>query len=133
MLKQLIYASQPFGFDSSMLAGILLQARRNNSAKDITGALVCRADLYLQLIEGPADKIDALFGEIAADDRHTNVRVVFSGPVEARLFPDWAMLDDQMPTLTWSAEDVANGAVEDAQPAQVRSIFEAIAEGAKAE
>ena len=27
---QLIYASEPFGFDDAMLDGILLQARRNN-------------------------------------------------------------------------------------------------------
>ncbi|MBV7258190.1 BLUF domain-containing protein [Erythrobacter crassostreae] len=131
MLKQLIYASQPFGFDRAMLAGILLQARRNNPDKDITGALVCRADLYLQLIEGPVKNIDALFEEITADDRHTNVRIVFSGMVEDRLFPDWAMLDDQSPTLTWSGEDVAKGAVEAAKPAEARKIFEIIAAGAK--
>lgn len=131
MLKQLIYASQPFGFDRPMLAGILLQARRNNPRSDITGALICRADLYLQLIEGPAENIDALFEQIKQDDRHANVRVVSSSMAANRLFPDWAMLDDEMPTLTWSSEDVAKGAVENAEPAEVRSIFETIAENTK--
>ena len=29
-----------------------------------------------------------------------------------RLFPAWAMLDDEAPSLFWSAEDVAKGALE---------------------
>ena len=32
-ITQLIYCSQPFGFDDAMLGGILLQARRNNARK----------------------------------------------------------------------------------------------------
>ena len=52
-MKQLIYRSEPFGFDRATLAGILMTARRNNRRDDITGALLCRSDLYLQLIEGP--------------------------------------------------------------------------------
>ena len=35
-MKQLIYRSHPFGFDSAMLAGILVRARHNNSRDDIT-------------------------------------------------------------------------------------------------
>lgn len=50
-MKQLIYRSQPFGFDRAMLAGILMGARRNNTRDDITGALIVRHDMYLQLIE----------------------------------------------------------------------------------
>jgi hypothetical protein len=78
-MKQLIYRSQPFGFDNAMLAGILLEARRNNLRDDITGALICRHDLYLQLIEGPADAIDALYGRIVADDRHVDVQAAAYG------------------------------------------------------
>ena len=44
-MLQLIYASRPFGFDTAMLAGILMDARRCNARDDITGMLVCRADL----------------------------------------------------------------------------------------
>ena len=59
-MKQLIYSSQPFGFDEAMLAGILSGARYNNVRDGITGALICRQDIYLQLIEGPAAAIDNL-------------------------------------------------------------------------
>jgi Sensors of blue-light using FAD len=52
-LLQLIYASTPFGFDNPTLNQILSVARRNNARDDVTGALICRADIYMQLLEGP--------------------------------------------------------------------------------
>ncbi len=131
-MKQLIYRSQPFGFDRSMLAGILIQARRNNKRDNITGALVCRHDLYIQLIEGPASAIDALYSRITADDRHCDVRLALSDTVEDRMFPDWEMLDDEMPTLTWSPEEIAAGAVENAAPDALRAIFRNLAANAGA-
>ena len=113
-MKQLIYRSQPFGYDNAMLAGILLSARRNNPRDGITGALICRHDLYLQLIEGPEESIDALLARIMTDDRHNDVRVLLSTEVDQRLFPEWAMLDDQAPSMFWSPAEVAAGALEEA-------------------
>ena len=43
-----------------MLAGILSSARRNNPRDGITGALICRDDLFLQLLEGPEAAVEAL-------------------------------------------------------------------------
>ncbi len=106
-----------------MLAGILSVARRNNPLMGITGALICRHDLYLQLIEGPADAIDALYARICEDDRHANVELLLSEDMGERLFPNWAMLDDTAPSLFWSAEDVAAGALEAASPADLRAPF----------
>lgn len=121
--KRLIYRSQPFGFDKSMLAGILSTARRNNPRDGITGALFCRHDVYLQLIEGPADAIDALYARIEADDRHFDVQLLLSEDMGERLFPNWAMLDDTVPSLFWSAQDVAAGVLEAASPEQLRAPF----------
>ncbi|MBA4008995.1 MAG: blue light sensor protein [Erythrobacter sp.] len=123
MEKRLIYRSQPFGFDRSVLAGILSAARRNNPRDGITGALVCRQDLYLQLIEGPAEAIDALYARICEDDRHANVELLLSEDMGERLFPNWAMLDDTAPSLTWSAQDVAAGVLEAASPDELRAPF----------
>lgn len=106
-----------------MLAGILSAARRNNPRDHITGALICRHDVYLQLIEGPADAIDALYARIVADDRHTDVRLLLVEDAAERLFPNWAMLDDTAPTLFWSAQDVAAGAIEAASPDELRAPF----------
>ena len=111
-----------------MLAGILSAARRNNPRDGITGALICRHDVYLQLIEGPADAIDALYARICADDRHTDVRLLLSEDMGERIFPAWAMLDDQSPSLFWSAQDVAEGVLETASPADLRAPFVRLSE-----
>lgn len=122
-LKQLIYRSQPFGFDNPMLAGILSSARRNNPRHGITGALICRHDLYLQLIEGPPSAIDALFARIELDDRHCDVRRLVVGNVTERMFPAWAMLDDEATSLFWSPVEVAAGALEAASAVALREAF----------
>ncbi len=106
-----------------MLAGILSAARRNNPRDGITGALICRHDLYLQLIEGPADAIDALYAKIAADDRHSNVTLLLTEDMGERMFPDWAMLDDTAPSQFWSVEDVAAGALRAASADALRAPF----------
>ena len=126
-MKQLIYRSQPFGFDRAMLAGILIGARRNNLRDDVTGALICRQDLYLQLIEGSDAAIDALYDRIKRDDRHDNIVLLLSETVDERIFPEWAMLDDEMPSLAWSSSEVAAGAVEAATPDVLRAVFERVA------
>ena len=78
MPTQLIYMSQPFGFDDAMLGGILDAARRNNRRDGITGALICRHDIYLQLLEGEDAPIQAAYERIARDDR--NQRPIAGAP-----------------------------------------------------
>lgn len=128
-VTQLIYYSQPFGFDDAMLDGILLQARRNNPKNDLTGALIVRGDLYLQLLEGPEAAVMATFARIARDDRHLAVRLLVHEPVAARLFPDWTMRDDPAQSWLWSATEVADGALDGASPAALRGVFARVAAG----
>ncbi|MCG6121024.1 MAG: BLUF domain-containing protein [Blastomonas sp.] len=123
MVTQLIYMSQPFGYDDSMLSGILSVARRNNPRHGITGALICRHDVYLQLIEGDQDAIDRLFARISTDDRHLAVTLLNRADVAERLFPDWAMLHDPAHSWHWSPEEVSIGAIADATPEDLRQIF----------
>ncbi len=126
-LFQVVYASQPFGYDEAMLNGILADARRCNLRDGITGSLVCRADLYLQLLEGPADLVTATFERIAKDDRHTGVRRLLAGPTAHRIFPDWAMRHDPARSWMWTSAQVAEGAPEKATRADVLAIFQRIA------
>ncbi len=130
-MKQLIYRSQPFGFDNSMLVGLLTQARRNNLRDNITGALFCRHDVYLQLIEGPSAEIDALYSHICGDDRHCDVKLLHSELVHERIFPEWEMLHDEMPTLIWSPPAVAAGVLDRASPDELRSAFKRIRDKAR--
>ncbi|MDP3419152.1 BLUF domain-containing protein [Falsiroseomonas sp.] len=126
-LMQLIYASRPFGFSGDMLDDILMTARRNNRRDGLTGALVCRADLFLQMLEGPRDKVTATFGRILRDDRHLEVSLVWSGDAPARLFGEWDMLDDPARSWMWSREDVRGGAVVRASAAEARAVFDRVA------
>ena len=109
----------------------LIQAQHNNARDDITGALICRHDLYLQLIEGPDAAIDALYTKIGRDDRHCDVQLLLTDVVEARIFPEWRMLDDVMPSMTWSPAEVDGGALEAATPSALRGIFGRIAAKAR--
>jgi hypothetical protein len=126
-LTQLVYASRPFGFDAAMLNGILSDARRLNPPNDVTGALICRADLYLQLLEGPEDAVKATFARIARDDRHLEVQRLVSRPIAQRLFPDWAMRDDPARSWMWTQQEVDNGALERATEEEVVAVFERLA------
>ncbi len=122
-LAQLIYRSQPFGFDEAMLNGILIQARRNNAANDLTGALIVRADLYLQLLEGPDAAVATTFDRIAGDNRHLAVTEISRIAVDDRMFPGWTMRDDPAPSWLWDAGEVADGALDRAAPGDVLAIF----------
>lgn len=127
-LTQLIYASKPFGFDSGVLDDILTVSRRNNARDGVTGALICRADLYLQLIEGPEAAIAATYKRIAADaDRHVDVQPLVSRPISDRLFPKWAMRDDPARSWMWTHTEVLAGAVSAASPQQILAVFERLA------
>ncbi|MDZ4066240.1 MAG: BLUF domain-containing protein [Tabrizicola sp.] len=124
---QLTYASRPFGFDTAMLAGILLDARRCNTRDGITGLLICRADLYLQLLEGPEAAVDAAYRRIAADDRHMDLSLLTRRSVTHRLFPRWAMRDDPARSWLWTKAEVDDGALTRASEDDVLAVFERIA------
>jgi hypothetical protein len=128
-LLQLTYASRPFGFDGPTLAGILMDARRCNGRDGITGALICRDDLFLQLLEGPPDAVEATYARISSDDRHIEVRALTrrSIALTARLFPDWSMRDDPAQSWVWSRAEVDDGAPERASDQQVLALFERLA------
>jgi len=126
-LIQLIYSSRPFGFDDAALNGILMFARRNNPRESITGALICRHDLYLQLLEGPQAAVEARYEKIARDDRHLEVVKRVSRPVTERMFPNWAMRDDPARSWMWTAKEVSQGALDRAVAADFLSVFERLA------
>ena len=123
-LFQLIYSSRPFGFDQSVLNGILSQSRRCNVRDNITGALICRSDVYLQMLEGPEETINATYARIVLDDRHLEVSRLSYEPLKERLFPGWAMRDDPARSFMWTQAEVAQGAIAHATQKQVLGSFE---------
>jgi hypothetical protein len=126
-LTQIIYSSKPFGFTSSVLDDILTVSRARNSRDDITGTLICRGDMYLQLIEGPDAAIQATYNRICGDDRHLEITQLVSRSVTDRMFPKWAMRDDPARSWMWSQAEVAAGAIQAASSDQILAIFERLA------
>ena len=129
-LMQLVYCSQPFGYSLEILSAILVASRANNRKHDITGALICRSDIFLQLLEGPEQQVKNTYDAIQKDDRHVNVYNLIDRPVEKRLFPAWAMKDDPVKTWMWSREQVSNGIVKSLSEAEVEEVFLKLSEEA---
>ena len=122
-LSQLIYTSRPFGFNAPMLDDILTTARSLNAENGITGALICRADMFMQMLEGPRAAVTEAFGRILADDRHVNVTLLHMGDTPERLFPDWTMRDDPPQSWMWNQAEVREGAMQEASAAAAFSVF----------
>lgn len=127
-LVQLVYASRPFGFDQATLSNLLLDSRRANARDDITGALIARHDLYLQLLEGPEPKVADVYRRILLDDRHVDVTKLVERRIDTRLFPGWAMRDDPAQSWVWSIEAVRDGAIARTTEAEVLGFFTRLAE-----
>jgi hypothetical protein len=123
-LIQLIYVSQPFGYDAPTLSGILLDARRCNAWDGVTGALVCRHDVFLQLLEGPEAEVQATYARIAQDDRHVDVRQLVSRPISERIFGNWKMLHDPEKSWVWSQDEISDGVLDRATEADIVKVFE---------
>ena len=93
-LKHVIYTSRPTFFDIEILDNILNTSRTNNTKWDITGNLIFHSDLFLQLLEGPADAIDSLYQNILLDNRHTDIFKLRDEITQRRLFASWTMKND---------------------------------------
>jgi hypothetical protein len=73
------------------LANILRDARAGNETRNVTGALLFVDGVFLQVLEGEKDVVLGLMRSIAADSRHTDVKVFHEAEVEHRAFGQWRM------------------------------------------
>ncbi|MFN3912767.1 BLUF domain-containing protein [Hyphomonas sp.] len=122
-ILRVIYTSRPFGYDVSTLSGILMHARRANERDGITGALICRADIYIQWLEGPEAKVRAALARIMGDDRHLEVTLQAEDRVAERTFADWAMLHDPAVTWIWTQNEIDAGALDRTTPEELIGFF----------
>jgi len=118
-----IYTSRPFGFDTGILRSVLMDARRCNERDGVTGALICRADIYLQWLEGPEELVRRTLERIKRDDRHLEVKLHVAETVPERVFGDWAMLHDPATTWIWTQDEVTAGAAESATREEITGFF----------
>ncbi len=91
-LIHLIYASaasRPMG--APELAALLAVARAQNARLGLTGMLLYDEGSFFQVLEGPADVVQALYLKIEQDRRHTEVTCIIREPIPRRCFGAWSM------------------------------------------
>jgi len=62
-----------------------------NRDRNITGMLVFDGEYFMQVLEGPRQKITALYELIQSDPRHEEVVTVLDEPIYRRTFDDWGL------------------------------------------
>jgi hypothetical protein len=67
------------------------RAMPRNAAMGITGLLLASSRYFIQVLEGDARQINALYLRIAADPRHERVQLMGYTPIQRRQYPVWAM------------------------------------------
>jgi Sensors of blue-light using FAD len=91
-LIQRIYASAANrDFKPEELAELLKAAQENNAKLGLTGMLLFAEGSFFQVLEGPADVVDALYAKIERDRRHDQVTLIIREPIPKRYFDAWTM------------------------------------------
>lgn len=82
-------ASAPMNDDALM--ALLNKSRRNNFKRGVGGILLFRDGLFLQILEGKAADVDAIFAKVKQDPRHYDLKELSREPISERCFIDWRM------------------------------------------
>lgn len=73
------------------LRDIAERSKRNNARDGLTGALLYDRGRFVQVLEGPADRVGQAVSRIARDNRAGTFEVIFDISARARSLPDWSM------------------------------------------
>ncbi|WP_300584170.1 BLUF domain-containing protein [Marivita sp.] len=91
-LHQIVYFSQPTrSMPLSEVRELLIKAQINNHFNDVTGLLLFDGDSFVQVLEGPKDKVMALYEKIERDPRHTRFTTLMEREIPQRDFGQWSM------------------------------------------
>jgi len=106
-IRQVLYFSMA---TSPMREGALStlkdQCARNNAAVGLTGLMFYAGDYFVQCLEGPPERVEAMLTHIKRDRRHKDLTVLLDLRTPDRVFPDWSMglehlsSPDMLPSLT---------------------------------
>lgn len=91
-MLQLVYASaasEPFS--ANALRTLLQLSRSRNELYGVTGMLLYHQGSFLQILEGPEEGVKLIFSSIERDPRHARTKVLHSGAIVRREFPEWSM------------------------------------------
>ncbi len=92
MLLQLSYTSRATRpMTPEELVTLAAEAARKNRVRGITGVMLCDAGAFIQILEGEAADVEALFARIQRDPRHAQITLLQRTQVKQRSFPHWPM------------------------------------------
>ena len=91
------YSSQDFSLEE--LPDILRKSVENNKKDDITGMLLYAGECFIQVLEGPLEKVEQRYEIIKKDPRHEDCRIVDKRMIERRAFPTWSMSFNDLNTI----------------------------------
>ena len=122
-------------FAATELAELLLLARQNNAGLGLTGMLLYAEGSFFQVLEGPAEAVDALYSKIELDTRHAKMTKIVQEPIRRRVFDDWtmgfsAMSREEMETLPGTNDFFGQGkCFVDLDAGRARKLLEAFRGG----
>ena len=108
-LKRVIYVSEKTDSSDVSLAQIIDSSTKNNPETGVIGCLLSGSNSFLQLLEGPRQRIDSLYVTINADSRHKNVVMLTDEGIDERLFASWSMKLAPFDDLEWSDAEFGSG------------------------
>ena len=73
------------------LLALLEVSRRRNKREGITGLLVYHGETFMQVLEGEAARVGALYEDIVRDPRNGQNHVLYESNIAVREFGSWAM------------------------------------------
>lgn len=92
VLQRILYVSRAVpGIDLTRVFEVIRASHALNSGRDLSGALLFLDGWFAQILEGPAAPLDAAFGRITADARHSDVGLRVRSRALGRVFPGHAM------------------------------------------
>ncbi|MCW7541528.1 BLUF domain-containing protein [Aquabacterium sp. A7-Y] len=92
MLIRLLYCSRAAeALSHESIEAILSRSRHRNPGLGITGILCYGGEVFLQVLEGSREAVNALYKEIVCDERHREVTLLHYEEIAERRFAGWTM------------------------------------------
>lgn len=95
-MHRLLYKSRStFAGDAAafedILEDLVRRSRIANARVNVTGVLIHMDGVFVQLLEGPLDAVEAVFERICRDRRHADLQLIELVGAGERVFGDWSM------------------------------------------
>lgn len=92
-LCRLIYRSKTSWdiLTNELLRELAVKSASRNEEGEITGILLLSDESFLQVLEGPEDVVNELYGKIVQDKLHFDVTLISYEQVSNKCFDGWSM------------------------------------------